>query len=83
MMGELPLSVAALTFNTDMVDTLVSHGAKLHAVNSRGDTALHSLVRFAALHPEKEAEVVAMMRELHTRLHTPAASPAPQVNTHR
>lgn len=80
MMGELPLSVAALTFNMEMVDVLLERGAKLHAVNTRGDTAFHSLVRFATLYPQKLQEVERMMRELHKRLQSPGATPSPQVS---
>ncbi|KAK7487388.1 hypothetical protein BaRGS_00021350 [Batillaria attramentaria] len=83
MMGELPLTVAALTFNVPMVDLLLSHGARIHATNSLGDTVFHSLVRFAALYPEKTEDVEHMMREIHKRLQTPretnpASQPAPQ-----
>lgn len=72
MMGELPLSIAALTFNLEMVDLLLSYGARLQGTNSLGDTALHSLVRFAALYPEKTDDVTKMMQELHQRLLTPS-----------
>ena len=80
LMGELPLSVAALTFNLEMVDELLNRGAKLHAVNTLGDTVFHSLVRFVALYPEKEEEVERMLKELHKRLQTPGATPSPQVS---
>ncbi|KAL8609585.1 hypothetical protein ACOMHN_023721 [Nucella lapillus] len=72
MMGELPLSVAALTFNLQMVDELLEKGARLEEVNSRGDTALHSLVRFARFYPAREGEVAAMLTQLHARLQQPA-----------
>ena len=80
-MGELPLSVAALTFNLEMVDLLLGHGAKLHEVNTRGDTVLHSLVRFIHHYPDQEAQVAEMMREIHSRLQAPETAPSPQVRT--
>jgi ankyrin repeat protein len=48
MMGELPLSVASLTFNEDAVSILLEHGAGMHAQNSYGDTVLHSLVKYSS-----------------------------------
>jgi ankyrin repeat protein len=45
MMGELPLSVASLTFNENTVNILIDHGVDMHAQNSYGDTVLHSLVK--------------------------------------
>lgn len=35
MMGQLPLSVAALTGNTKIVDILIPYGAILHNINAR------------------------------------------------
>ena len=68
MLGGLPLSIAALTFNLEMVDMLLSYGAELSDSNDRGDTVFHSLVRFSALYPEKEAKAEKMMKDLHQRL---------------
>lgn len=73
-MGELPLSVAALTFNLEMVDLLVSCGACLHATNTWGDTVFHSLIRFAALYPERLGSVETAMWALHQRV---LSSPLP------
>lgn len=67
-MGELPLTVAALTFNMDMVKLLYKNGATPHARNSEGDTMLHSLVRWAALYPEKLEDVEKMIKNLHSWL---------------
>ncbi|XP_076436173.1 transient receptor potential cation channel subfamily V member 6-like [Babylonia areolata] len=79
MMGELPLSVAALTFNVDMLDVLLVRGARLHWRNTQGDTLLHSLIRFAEHHPDQEVQVTHMMRKVHERLQDPRFAPYPQV----
>ena len=68
MMGELPLSVAALTLDIDMVQLLLEEGAPLHQQNSLGDTVMHSLVRFAAVHVDQRSGVVGMMQSLHATL---------------
>ena len=74
------MSIAALTFNVDMVDVLLQRGAKLHATNTQGDTALHSLVRFAYLYREKTHDVERMLLELHERLKTSTGAASPQVS---
>ena len=58
MMGELPLSVAALTFKTDMIDLLLAKGAEMERQNSKGDTVFHSLIKYAAIYPEKHQNVL-------------------------
>ena len=58
MMGELPLTVAALTLNTIIVDALLKHGAELSKQNSSGDNVCHSLIKYAHLYPEKVSEVM-------------------------
>ena len=68
MMGELPLSVAALTFNKDMVDLLLKHGAEISHTDSTGDTVLHTLVRFAHLYPDEVQDVMDMLKYLHGKL---------------
>ncbi|KAK7108187.1 transient receptor potential cation channel subfamily V member 3-like [Littorina saxatilis] len=68
MMGELPLSVAALTFNEAMVRLLYTWGAEIEEQNSKGDTVFHSLVRYARLYPEKHEKVVGMMDYLNKNL---------------
>ncbi|GFN98645.1 transient receptor potential cation channel subfamily v member 6 [Plakobranchus ocellatus] len=65
MEGELALHTAALTLNWTMVDLLLRHGARLDTVNSRGDTVLHALVRFAGQHPDKTDKVIEMLQHLH------------------
>nr|KAG5710105.1 hypothetical protein BaRGS_030181 [Batillaria attramentaria] len=68
MMGKLPLSVAALTFNLDMVELLIKNGAEISRGNKDGDTVFHTLVRFAELYPETQTDVVKMTLELHKLL---------------
>ncbi|XP_070188938.1 transient receptor potential cation channel subfamily V member 4-like [Littorina saxatilis] len=68
MMGQLPLSVAALTFNKEMVDLLLIWGADISEQNSKGDTVLHSLIRYSNLYPEKHTKVESMMDYLNENL---------------
>nr|KAG5710103.1 hypothetical protein BaRGS_030179 [Batillaria attramentaria] len=68
MMGGLPLSVAALTFNTDMVELLIEHGAEIFRRNAAGDTVFHTLVRYAATYTDKQNNVREMMMKLHKML---------------
>ncbi|KAJ8300710.1 hypothetical protein KUTeg_022229 [Tegillarca granosa] len=65
MMGELPLSVAALKFNTEMVDLLLYHGAEINRRNTHGDTVFHSLIKYAAIYPDKIYDVIKMFDHLH------------------
>ena len=58
MMGEFPLTVAALTLNTVMMDVLLKHGAEIYKQNGLGDNVCHSLVKYAHLYPEKVSEIV-------------------------
>jgi hypothetical protein len=64
MMGELPLSVASLTFNENTVNILIDHGADMHAQNSYGDTVLHSLVKYSAVYPNKTDNVITEMQHI-------------------
>ena len=68
MMGELPLSVASLTFNENTVNILIDHGADMHAQNSYGDTVLHSLVKYSAVYPNKTDNVIEMFKYLNCLL---------------
>ena len=68
MMGELPLSVASLTFNENTVNILLDHGADMHAQNSYGDTVLHSLVKYSAVYPNKTDNVIEMFEYLNRLL---------------
>lgn len=52
MMGQLPLIVAALGGDTEIVDLLIDNKADLHA-QKKDDTVFHSLVKYAAIYPEK------------------------------
>ena len=80
MMGQLPLSIAALTFNLKMVDLLLDKKAKLYYQNGMGDTVLHSLVRYAAIFEDKQDDVVRMMKALDQKLETHPADKSPQVS---
>ena len=61
MMGELPLSVAALTFNQDMIIAILQNGAEMERRNTKGDTVFHSLIRYAAIYPEHISNVLATL----------------------
>lgn len=67
MMGELPLSVAALTFNQEMISTLLQNGAEMERRNTKGDTVFHSLIRYAAIYPEHVLSVMATLNFLHNQ----------------
>ena len=63
MMGELPLFVAALTLDKAKVRTILTiDKACLHATNSKGDTVIHSLIRFAPYRPEQRPAFVEMIK---------------------
>ena len=68
MMGQLPLTVAALKGDYDIVDVLLYFGADLHIQNEEGDTAFHSLVKYSATYPEKVATIIQMLRYLNQKL---------------
>ncbi|XP_052673739.1 uncharacterized protein LOC128155893 [Crassostrea angulata] len=68
MMGQLPLTVAALTGNTEIVDLLLEYGANLHDQNEKGDTVFHSLVKYAAIYPEKVMAIIQMLQYLNQEL---------------
>ena len=58
MMGEYPLTVAALTLNIDTMSILLKHGADINKQNSFGDNLCHSLVKYSHLYPEKVSEIM-------------------------
>ncbi|KAK3087062.1 hypothetical protein FSP39_001155 [Pinctada imbricata] len=64
MMGELPLTVAALKGNFEIVDILIENEADLSRQNHHGDTVFHSLIKYAAIYPEKITPVLNMMSKL-------------------
>ncbi|KAH9508843.1 hypothetical protein Btru_050204 [Bulinus truncatus] len=68
MMGEIPLSVAILTFNTDMVKLLLKHGARLEEVNSKNDTIVHTLIKYAQLYPDKSQKVIKMLSYINQKI---------------
>lgn len=68
MMGQIPLTVAALTGNIKIVDALIRYGADLYIQNDEEDTVFHSLVKYAATYPEKVMTIIQMMRHLNYKL---------------
>ena len=58
MMGEIPLTVAALKLNTNILEVLIRHGAELSKQNRMGDNVCHSLIKYAHLYPEKLPEIL-------------------------
>lgn len=68
MMGQLPLTVAALVGDTKIVDLLIKNKADLHAQNKEEDTVFHSLVKYAAIYPEKVIGVIQMVRHIHNKI---------------
>ncbi|GFN82832.1 transient receptor potential cation channel subfamily v member 3-like [Plakobranchus ocellatus] len=64
LMGQTVLSAAVLNFSKPLVVALMDAGADLMAQNSLGDTALHSLVRFANMFPTYREEAIEMMASL-------------------
>ncbi|CAG2191054.1 unnamed protein product [Mytilus edulis] len=64
MMGELPLHVAALTLDENIMEILLDKKPKMRAKNSCGDTVFHSLVKYAAIYPNKSDSVIKMLTYL-------------------
>lgn len=56
LMGQLPLSVAALAFKDNkfrIVKHLLKRKAKIWNMNEKGDTVFHSLIKYADVYPDK------------------------------
>lgn len=56
LMGQLPLSVAALACrnkNFEMIEYLLHKNAKIGKTNEDGDTVFHSLIKYADVYPDK------------------------------
>ncbi|XP_046376203.2 transient receptor potential cation channel subfamily V member 6-like [Haliotis rufescens] len=70
MMGELPLSVAALTLDTHILELMFKYGTSdmVSFQNSYGDTVFHSLIKYACLHPDKTNAVIEMCHGINKRL---------------
>ncbi|KAK0060401.1 transient receptor potential cation channel subfamily V member 4 [Biomphalaria pfeifferi] len=68
MMGETALSVAVVTLDTEMVDLLIGYKASLNQVNSKGDTVVHTLIKYAEQEPEKIPEVIKMLEHLDKKI---------------
>ncbi|KAL3835963.1 hypothetical protein ACJMK2_021422 [Sinanodonta woodiana] len=62
MMGQLPLSIAALTDNKDMVKYLLEQKeTDICQQNSKGDNLCHSLLKYANIIPDREDNAKDMM----------------------
>lgn len=68
MMGQLPLTVAALKGNKKIIKYLLKFGAELQNRNEEGDTVFHSLVKYAAIYPEKVIGIVEIVRYLNEKV---------------
>lgn len=57
LMGQLPLSVAALACKDDnfkkIIKCLLKRKAKIWNMNEKGDTVFHSLIKYADVYPDK------------------------------
>ncbi|KAK3594297.1 hypothetical protein CHS0354_018987 [Potamilus streckersoni] len=63
MMGELPLSIAVLTFNTQIVKLLLKQKeTEVCQQNSVGDNLFHSLLRYVYIFPDKANAAIEMMK---------------------
>ncbi|KAK7116487.1 transient receptor potential cation channel subfamily V member 5-like [Littorina saxatilis] len=66
MVGQLPLTIAALTMDREMVLLLAKEcKADLKQKNSRGDNVLHSIIWYSNFYPEKEEDLRQIMEFLH------------------
>lgn len=68
MMGGIALSVAALAFCPEIVHLLIENDAEIEFTNEEGDTVFHSLIKYAAIYPEKISDVVSMLGYLQGEL---------------
>ncbi|RUS70451.1 hypothetical protein EGW08_021789 [Elysia chlorotica] len=82
LMGETALSASILKFvpeeiSPDSPDVLslakllLEEGAGLSDQNSRGDTVIHTLIRYAHLYPERREQVLDMIAEIQSFLLAP------------
>lgn len=68
LMGQSPLSVAALKGEKRMVKLFIDYKVDICQKNSLDETIFHSIIRYAAVHPEKEIEMVEMCEYLNRKL---------------
>lgn len=68
MMGQLPLTVAALKGDDVIADILLRYGADLLIQNEEGDTVFHSIVKYSATYPEKVSTMIHMLRYLNQKV---------------
>ncbi|XP_052806445.1 uncharacterized protein LOC128235683 [Mya arenaria] len=68
MLGELPLFTAALSLNKEMFEDLLDYKeANLHERNSKEDDIYHALIRYAHYYPNKEDEVIEILKLIQTQ----------------
>ncbi|XP_061194714.1 transient receptor potential cation channel subfamily V member 5-like [Saccostrea echinata] len=68
MMGQLPLTVAALKGDPEVIDLLIEYGANIVQQNSLCDTVFHSIVKYAAIYPDKINYLKEMLLNLNDRI---------------
>ncbi|XP_062616864.1 transient receptor potential cation channel subfamily V member 5-like [Saccostrea cucullata] len=68
MMGQLPLTVAALKGDSCVIELLIKYGANIVQQNNLGDTVLHSVVKYAAIYPDKINYLKEMLLHLNDRI---------------
>jgi hypothetical protein len=62
MMAGTPLGVAALKFNEDIFKLILSHFASgLDVTNDKGDSIIHSLIKYACVQPDKHNDILTMI----------------------
>ena len=62
MMAGSPLGVAALKFNEEVFDlTLLHFAPSLDVTNDKGDTIIHSLIKYASIQPDKLEDILTML----------------------
>nr|XP_022314244.1 transient receptor potential cation channel subfamily V member 3-like [Crassostrea virginica] len=67
LMGQLPLTVAALVWKNDrfkIMDTLLKRGAEIWWTNEHGDNVFHSLIKYADIYPDKMSHLQASFEYL-------------------
>ncbi|KAK3592749.1 hypothetical protein CHS0354_016505 [Potamilus streckersoni] len=71
MMGELPLSIAALTGNYEIIELLLEYNINVCQQNSQQDNLCHSLLKYAHIYPEKVDDTFAMIKFIVENIYNP------------